>query len=97
MMVGAGLGVSSFSHCGHRKFKSERCKDDVDIVQIKAYLNAVQIGRPCSPRGLNVNPRTLVMSLAKLTAFERLFDRSAVAVTLLLGLAITAGTALIGA
>jgi hypothetical protein len=37
------------------------------------------------------------MSLAKLTAFERLFDRSAVAVTLLLGLAITAGTALIGA
>ena len=37
------------------------------------------------------------MSLAKLTAFERLFDRSAVAVTLFLGLAITAGTALIGA
>jgi hypothetical protein len=37
------------------------------------------------------------MSLAKLTAFERLFDRSAVAVTLLLGLAVTAGTALIGA
>lgn len=37
------------------------------------------------------------MSLAKLTAFERLFDRSAVAVTLFLGLAIAAGTALVGA
>jgi hypothetical protein len=37
------------------------------------------------------------MSLAKLTAFERLFDRSAVFVTLLMGLALTAGTALVGA
>jgi len=37
------------------------------------------------------------MSLAKLTAFERLFDRSAVAVTLFLGLALAAGTALVGA
>jgi hypothetical protein len=37
------------------------------------------------------------MSLAKLTAFGRLFDRSAAAITLFLGLAITAGTAFIGA
>jgi len=37
------------------------------------------------------------MSLAKLTAFERLFDRAAVAVTLLMGAALTAATALVGA
>ncbi len=37
------------------------------------------------------------MSLAKLTAFERLFDRSAAAITLFLGLAVVAGTALVGA
>jgi len=36
------------------------------------------------------------MSLAKLTAFERLFDRSTVAVTLFLGLALAAGTAFVG-
>jgi len=37
------------------------------------------------------------MSLATLTAFERLFDRSAVAITMVLGLALAAGTAFIGA
>jgi hypothetical protein len=37
------------------------------------------------------------MSLAKLTAFERLFDRSAVAFTLFLGLALAAGTVFVGA
>lgn len=35
------------------------------------------------------------MSLAKLTAFERFFDRTAVAVSLFLGLALAAGTALV--
>ena len=37
------------------------------------------------------------MSLAKLTAVERMFDRAAVAITLFLGLALAAGTALVGA
>jgi hypothetical protein len=37
------------------------------------------------------------MSLATLTAFERLFDRGAVAITMVLGLALAAGTAFIGA
>jgi hypothetical protein len=37
------------------------------------------------------------MSLAKLTALERMFDRSAAAITLFLGLALAAGTALVGA
>ncbi len=37
------------------------------------------------------------MSLAKITAVERLFDRGAVAFTLFLGLALAAGTALVGA
>lgn len=37
------------------------------------------------------------MSLAKLTAFGRLFDRSAAAITLLMGLALAAGTAFVGA
>ena len=37
------------------------------------------------------------MSLAKLTAFERFFDRSATVITLFLGLALAAGTALVGA
>jgi hypothetical protein len=37
------------------------------------------------------------MSLAKLTAFERFFDRSTVAITMLLGLAVAAGSALVGA
>ena len=37
------------------------------------------------------------MSLAKLTAVERLFDRASVAFTLFLGLALAAGTALVGA
>jgi hypothetical protein len=37
------------------------------------------------------------MSLAKLTAFERMFDRSAVVLTLFLGLALAAGTAFVGA
>jgi hypothetical protein len=46
---------------------------------------------------MNVNQRNLVMSLAKLTALGRLFDRSAVAVTMFLGLALAAGTALVGA
>ena len=37
------------------------------------------------------------MSLAKLTAFERFFDRTTVAVVLALGLALSVGTALVGA
>jgi hypothetical protein len=37
------------------------------------------------------------MSLAKLTAVERMFDRASVALTLFLGLALAAGTALVGA
>jgi hypothetical protein len=37
------------------------------------------------------------MSLAKLTALGRLFDRSAVALSLFLGLALAAGTAFVGA
>ena len=37
------------------------------------------------------------MSLAKLTAIGRLIDRSTVAVTLFLGLALSAATALVGA
>jgi hypothetical protein len=37
------------------------------------------------------------MSLANLTAFERLLDRSAAVITLFLGLALAAGTALVGA
>ena len=36
------------------------------------------------------------MSLAKLTAFGRFLDRSAVAVTVLLGLALGASTAFVG-
>lgn len=37
------------------------------------------------------------MSLAKLTAVERLFDHGAVAFSLFLGLALAAGTAFVGA
>ena len=37
------------------------------------------------------------MSLAKLTAFGRFFDRSTVVVTLFLGLALSAATVLVGA
>jgi len=37
------------------------------------------------------------MSLAKLTAFERVLDRSAAVIMLFLGLALAAGTALVGA
>ena len=37
------------------------------------------------------------MSLTQLTAVERLFDRSAVAVVLVLGFAAAAATALVGA
>lgn len=37
------------------------------------------------------------MSLAKLTALGRLFDRTAVALSLFLGLTLAAGTAFVGA
>jgi hypothetical protein len=36
VVVRADLSVSSFSHCGHRKTLSKRCKDHVDTVQIGA-------------------------------------------------------------
>ena len=43
-----------------------------------------------------MNLRKLVMSLTRLAAVERLFDRSAAAVLLVLGFAAAAGTAFVG-
>ena len=50
---------------------------------------------PCSPRGQTVRMRFVVMSLA--TSIGRALDRSGTALMLMLGLALAAGTALVGA
>ena len=60
-----------------------------------SYLSTVQIGHPRSPGARTRSLRNLVMSLAQ--AFERALDRSVVSVTILLGFALAAGTALVGA
>ena len=59
------------------------------------YLSTVQIGQSRSPGGSDLSLRNLVMSLAKLIAFERVFDSVATAFSLIAGVAVAAGAAFI--
>lgn len=62
-----------------------------------SYLNTVNIWNRPTPLGSDPTKRNHTMSLSKLTFVERLFDRSVAAFTLVLGLALSVGTVLVGA